>query len=570
MVARSLVIFSSAAQSSTRAMQKLRAGAATVRRSLSFERRRSGSFEQRRRRGAAAPPDVTEPLDAELCLELVAGLHGGSGGPATRRLLAACAGGGPAARQNCATVARAGVAPALVGLLHEGGLGGAVRSDDREDALELLALLTEEPGEGVVHCQLVFVGVVEALLPLIVPARRSAVSRTGSRAAALASRLLLHLACTSDGLEGVLRDGAGAPLAALLAAGAGGHVGDPDGGGAAAARYRRTASFVLQFHQRLSSERLIEFATDPDYAAVLQAVRAAPAEVGECASGERQAAERPGAASVTPAPSKAAGAAAGATAQVDAEYPPGARLGKGDGTGAECRTVAEVPTLAEARASSAAGASTASATGSTNPSENRNAAHDGASSADSILNRPLSLPAYWEIAVSRSTGRRYFVNAITGESQYEVPDDRDEVVTKHYAAQIIQQAWRRVAHLTHSAGRTGGRIVQPGHDSKEVGAAAGANQIGISWEEVDLTFETPGALGLVFSSETETATKVVTEVVPGKLASQVPELSSAFDSNGKPIPGQVCRVMCNTKSICRATPNLSAVPMQAYHASNAH
>ena len=103
-----------------------------------------------------------------------------------------------------------------------------------------------------------------------------------------------------------------------------------------------------------SSERLIEFATDPDYAAVLQAVRAAPAEVGECASGERQAAERPGAASVTPAPSKAAGAAAGATAQVDAESPPGARLGKGDGTGAECRTVAEVPTLAEARASSAA------------------------------------------------------------------------------------------------------------------------------------------------------------------------------------------------------------------------
>ena len=155
-------------------MQKLRAGAANVRRNLSFERRRSSSFERRRsssserrrREGAGS-----ETLDAELCLELVAGLHGDDGASSTRRLLAACSGDSPAVVQNRAAVARAGLAPALVGLLHDGGAITA-RGDHREDALELLALLTAEPGDGVVHCQLVFVGVVDALLPLLVPSRR--------------------------------------------------------------------------------------------------------------------------------------------------------------------------------------------------------------------------------------------------------------------------------------------------------------------------------------------------------------------------------------------------------------
>lgn len=145
--------------------------------------------------------------------------------------------------------------------------------------------------------------------------------------------------------------------------------------------------------------------------------------------------------------------------------------------------------------------------------------------------RRATLPAYWEIAVSRSTGRRYFVNSITGESQYEVPDDGDDMTTKHYAAKIIQQAWRGApCQLIET---TDDLAAESEQEQESTGL------VGITWEEVDLTFETEGALGLVFSSETETATKVVTEVVPGKLASQVPELSSAFDIHGKPIPGQV-------------------------------
>jgi hypothetical protein len=160
------------------------------------------------------------------------------------------------------------------------------------------------------------------------------------------------------------------------------------------------------------------------------------------------------------------------------------------------------------------------------------------------------MPAYWEIAVSRSTGRRYFVNSITGESQYEVPDDGDDIVTKHYAAKIIQQAWRgapcQVIETTDDLAAykaDGGADVDADDCDRDRDQSEQVQEvtalIGIAWEEVDLTFETDGALGLVFSSETETATKVVTEVVPGKLASQVPELSSAFDIHGKPIPGQV-------------------------------
>lgn len=60
----------------------------------------------------------------------------------------------------------------------------------------------------------------------------------------------------------------------------------------------------------------------------------------------------------------------------------------------------------------------------------------------------------------------------------------------------------------------------------------------VAWEEVDLTFEAEGSLGIVFSSETEHAIKIVTEVIPGKLASQVPELAESFDESGKPIKGQ--------------------------------
>ena len=245
-------------------MKTLRAGAVNVRRSLSFERRRSAE--------TAAEPASSEPLEPELCLELVAGLHGARGARCASSLLAACAGGGAVPSQNRATAARSGVAPALVGLLHDGG--------PQDDALELLALLTEEPGDGVVHCQLVFVGLIEALLPLLVPARpsRAGLVRRGatrapwsdSRAAALAHRLLLHLACTGDGLEGLLRDGAGSQLAALLTAAPAGE------GVAAATRYGQVASFILQFHRHLSSERLVEFATDPDYAALLQAAGAEP------------------------------------------------------------------------------------------------------------------------------------------------------------------------------------------------------------------------------------------------------------------------------------------------------
>ena len=90
----------------------LRAGAVNVRRSLSFERRRSGSFD---RGSAAAVPASSELLEPELCLELVAGLHG-TGGAISARRLAACAGAGAVPSRNRATAARSGVAPALVGL----------------------------------------------------------------------------------------------------------------------------------------------------------------------------------------------------------------------------------------------------------------------------------------------------------------------------------------------------------------------------------------------------------------------------------------------------------------------
>ena len=524
-------------------MQKLRAGAANVRRSLSFERRRSSSFERGRssERTRCEDPATDAPLGDELCLELVADLHGDDGVSSTRRLLAACSGESPVVQQNRTAVARAGLAPALVGLLHDGGPGTA-RGDHREDALELLALLTAEPGEGVVHCQLVFVGVVEALLPLLAPSRRGLRQREArtpwkaSRVGALAYRLLLHVACTNDGLEGVLRDGAGSMLAALLAAG-------EDEGVAAAAHYRRTASFILQFHQHLSSERLIEFATDPDYVAMLQAAQAVPSAASIRAAADGQAAEKNEASTVQVEPAAEAVLSEATGTSSDG----GAGVGAGAGTGPRtAQGISSGPTRVSSEAAPMASdtSDTDSHAGATSES---GADAERRSPADIAEARPFGLPAYWEIGVSRSTGRRYFINAITGESQYEIPDDRDELVTKHYAAQIIQTRWRAVAHR----GFDGTGIVDEHSDrgERELGTLVGAEQEGITWEEVDLTFETQGPLGLVFSSETETATKVVTEVVPGKLASQVPELSSVFDSSGRPIPGQVRRTMSDARQL---------------------
>ena len=257
-------------------MRKLRAG---VRRSLSFERLRSSSAGSAD--GASADdqrPRADERLTAEQCHEIVAGLHGDACAGSTRRLLGACADGNAAAAQNRAAAARAGVAPALVGLLHEGAPREGRAEAVRLAALELLALLTEEPGDGVVHCQLVFVGLVEALLPLLAPSRRGSL-----RPAALANRLLLHLARTGDGLEGVVRDGAGRHLAALLAA--------PEQDIAPPERYEATAAFVRQFHHRLSSERLIEFSTSEDYAALLRSAEATREGDGDgTASGQGDAA----------------------------------------------------------------------------------------------------------------------------------------------------------------------------------------------------------------------------------------------------------------------------------------
>ena len=33
-----------------------------------------------------------------------------------------------------------------------------------------------------------------------------------------------------------------------------------------------------------------------------------------------------------------------------------------------------------------------------------------------------NLPKHWETAISKTTGKMYYVNMITGESQYELPD----------------------------------------------------------------------------------------------------------------------------------------------------
>lgn len=158
--------------------------------------------------------------------------------------------------------------------------------------------------------------------------------------------------------------------------------------------------------------------------------------------------------------------------------------------------------------------------------------HDDLSATPAVAADTPPLPPHWETAVSRSTGRQYFVNTITGESQYETPDASDELITTHFAAKIIQDAWRARSLGNDADGARNSALRQNTN-----GEGEGADQIG-QWEEVDLTFDTEGALGLVFSSETETAAKVVTEVVPGKLASQVPELASAFDTDGKPMAGQ--------------------------------
>ena len=176
----------------------------------------------------------------------------------------------------------------------------------------------------------------------------------------------------------------------------------------------------------------------------------------------------------------------------------------------------------------------------------------------------VHLAAHWKIAWSRSTGRMYYVNKVTGNSQYELPDENADLQTAHVAATLIQQTWR-LSSARHDAHSNFPLATNKLVDMKQVSASTtfepcadkrpsssvdniigklfdGADVLsdvdGATWEEVDLTFETEGALGLVFSSDTETGMKIVTELVPGKLAAQVPELSSSFDKAGHPIGNQ--------------------------------
>jgi type IV secretory pathway TrbL component len=131
--------------------------------------------------------------------------------------------------------------------------------------------------------------------------------------------------------------------------------------------------------------------------------------------------------------------------------------------------------------------------------------------------------------------------AFAGESQYEYPDDIQlEETATIVAAKVIQDAWR--LHASRYGSTIGQGLSSVGSNDDEVmskGATSGSSSgSAAAWEEVDLTFEAEGSLGIVFSSETEHAMKVVTEVIPGKLASQVPELAASFDERGKPIEGQ--------------------------------
>jgi hypothetical protein len=175
-------------------------------RRLSFERlRRSSSFE--RSRLPAAPPDAARatqqqqhqhgdwrqlhaqqqqggrkkgPLTADEALQLIAELHGPGCGAAVVRLLGACASrsgaedadGNATAASSCQVLRRAGGAAVLPSLLQHGP-GAATDEQQHQDpslrawVLELLSLLAADHSSAEVHCQMVFVGLVEALVTLL-------------------------------------------------------------------------------------------------------------------------------------------------------------------------------------------------------------------------------------------------------------------------------------------------------------------------------------------------------------------------------------------------------------------
>jgi hypothetical protein len=132
-------------------------------------------------------PAAGVALEAEHCLRLLSELHGPAALTAARRLLAACRPADPCCVVNRATLARAGGAAALPSLLRGGG-----DTDEQRQllALELLVWLAQGPSSCNVHCQMVFVGAVEAILPLLSQQRAPMYSRrrllsSGVRAAAL-------------------------------------------------------------------------------------------------------------------------------------------------------------------------------------------------------------------------------------------------------------------------------------------------------------------------------------------------------------------------------------------------
>lgn len=211
-------------------------------------------------------------------------------------------------------------------------------------------------------------------------------------------------------------------------------------------------------------------------------------------------------------------------------------------------------------------------------------------------------PEGWETAISRSTGRLYFINIETGESQYEYPVDLstesggassllhriydsmtatkrnvlylfnvfDSAVNGSLTAEEFSEALEKLSiefnhteleaavHCmdTDNDGRfsksnfldsmrlvkeqktTGTDTVTQQRWSESLSRQESSLIIAEpddGWEEIDLVFEKNGSLGLVFSSETESTAKVVTEIIPGRLASRVQEIRSSFDDEGRPL-----------------------------------
>eukprot|EP01052_Picozoa_sp_SAG31_P001826 SAG31_NODE_61_length_29286_cov_444.645973_19_plen_165_part_00 len=128
---------------------------------LSNEKRRSGSFD----RGSLDVANDAGPLDQELCLQLVVDLHGVASEVAVARLLQAAASVNSAHAKNRATIVRAGAVVPLVELIRVASV--STHADARNAVLQVLLALAEHVGDGSVHCQLAFVGVVESLMPLL-------------------------------------------------------------------------------------------------------------------------------------------------------------------------------------------------------------------------------------------------------------------------------------------------------------------------------------------------------------------------------------------------------------------